>query len=132
MRLPSQAASVPACIKVDVLDVVRNIASMDRLLRAGFDLHFMTHGHTFWMENGGLKTTISDDSSTSPLQSRCRSATSTVEFSNGKTAVGARVAPIAADDERLEGSSRVEWTSQREDVEHQTCRRPGCGSCAER
>ena len=30
------------------------------------------------------------------------------EFSNGKTAVGARVAPIAAGDERLEESSTVE------------------------
>ena len=62
---------VPASIKVDVSDVARNVASMGRLLRAGFDLHFTNHGHTCWMENGGLKTTISEDSPTSeaPLNS---------------------------------------------------------------
>ena len=37
---------VPASIKVDVSDVARNVASMGRLLRAGFDLHFTNHGHT--------------------------------------------------------------------------------------
>ena len=64
-------APVPASIKVDVSDVARNVASMGRLLRAGFDLHFTNHGHTCWMENGGLKTTISEDSPTSeaPLYS---------------------------------------------------------------
>ena len=56
---------VPASIKVDVSDVARNVASMGRLLRARFDLHFTKHGHTCWMENGGLKTTISEDSPTS-------------------------------------------------------------------
>ena len=62
---------VPASIKVDVSDVARNVASMGRLLRAGFDLHFTNHGHTCWTENGGLKTTISEDSPTSeaPLYS---------------------------------------------------------------
>ena len=56
---------VPTSIKVDVSDVARNVASMGRLLRARFDLHFTNHGHTCWMENGGLKTTISEDSPTS-------------------------------------------------------------------
>ena len=62
---------VPASIKVDVSDVERNVASMGRLLRAGFDLHFTNHGHTCWMEYGGLRTTISEDSTTSeaPLYS---------------------------------------------------------------
>ena len=62
---------VPASIKVDVSDVARNVASMGRLLRAGFDLYFTNHGHTCWMENGGLKKTISEDSPTSdsPLYS---------------------------------------------------------------
>ena len=62
---------VPASIKVDVSDVARNVASMGRLLRAGFDLHFADHGHTCWMESGGLRTTISEDSPTSaaPLYS---------------------------------------------------------------
>ena len=41
---------VPASIKVDVSDVARNVASMGRLLRAGFDLHFTNQGHTCWME----------------------------------------------------------------------------------
>ena len=45
MRLP-----IPASIKVDVSEVARNVASMGRLLRAGCDLHFTNHGHTFWME----------------------------------------------------------------------------------
>ena len=54
---------VPASIKVDVSDVARNVASMGRLWRAGFDLHFTNHGHTCWM--------ISEDSPTSeaPLNS---------------------------------------------------------------
>ena len=62
---------VPASIKVDVSDVARNVASMGRLLRAGFDLHFTNHCHTCWMDNGGLKTKISEDSPTSeaPLKS---------------------------------------------------------------
>ena len=34
---------VPASIKVDVSDVARNVASMGRLLRARFDLHFTNH-----------------------------------------------------------------------------------------
>ena len=55
----------PASIKVDVSDVARNVAWMGRLLRAGFDLHFTNQGHTLWMENGGLRTTISEDSPTS-------------------------------------------------------------------
>ena len=42
---------IPASIKVDVSDVARNVASMGRLLRAGFDLHFTNRGHTCWMEN---------------------------------------------------------------------------------
>ena len=38
-------APIPASIKVDVSDVARNVASMGRLLRAGFDLHFTNRGH---------------------------------------------------------------------------------------
>ena len=42
MKFHGQAneTPVPASIKVDVSDVARNVASMGRLLRAGFDLHF--------------------------------------------------------------------------------------------
>ena len=38
-------APIPASINVDVSDVARNVASIGRLLRAGFDLHFTNHGH---------------------------------------------------------------------------------------
>ena len=39
-------APIPASIKVDVSDVARNVASMGRLLSAGFDLHFTNRAHT--------------------------------------------------------------------------------------
>ena len=90
-------APVPASVKVDVSDVARTVASTGRLLRARFDLH------SCWMENGGLKTTISKDSPTSeaPLCSHdVEVSPPPGEFSKGKTAVGARVAPIAVEDER--------------------------------
>ena len=101
-------APVPASIKVDVSDVARNVASMDRR----FDLHFTNHGHTCWMETGGLKNDdLSEDSPTSeaPLCSLdVEVPPPPGEFSDGKTTVGARVAPIAADDEILEESFTVE------------------------
>ena len=67
----TKEAPVPASIKVDVPDVARNVASTGRLLRAGFDLHVTNHGRICWMENGGLKATISEDRPTSeaPLNS---------------------------------------------------------------
>ena len=46
---------VPASIKVDVSDVASNVASMGRLLRAGFDLHFTNHGHTCWRKMDDLE-----------------------------------------------------------------------------
>ena len=101
---------IPASIKVAVSDVARNVASMGRLLRAGLDLHFTNHGHTCWMENGGLKTTVSEDgpASEAPLYSLdVEVLPPPGEFSNGKTTVGAWVAPIASEDERLEEGSRV-------------------------
>ena len=68
--------TVPASIKVDVSDVTRNVPSMGRLL----SLHFTNHGHTCWMENGGMNTTICEDSPTSEASSSpqfgCRSAAS--------------------------------------------------------
>ena len=48
-------ASIPASIKVDVSDVARSVASMGRLLRPFFDLHFTNRGHTCRMGNGGQK-----------------------------------------------------------------------------
>ena len=72
---------------------------MGRLLRAGFDLHFTNRGHTCWMET--------EDSSTSPapLDSLDVEPPPGVLLSNGKTADGASVAHIAAENERLEEGS---------------------------
>ena len=102
---------VPASIKVDVSDVARNVASTGRLLRAGFNVHFMNHGHTWWMDNGGLKTTISEDSPTSeaPLYSLDAEVLPPPgETCESRSAAGARIAPIAVDEERVEEGSRVE------------------------
>ena len=92
---------VPASIKVDVFDVARNVASMGIVLRAGFDLHFTNHGHTCWMENGGLKTTISEDSpkSEAPLYSLDVEVLPPLgETCKSKPVAGARIAPIAVDE----------------------------------
>ena len=62
------------------------------------------------MENGGLKTRISEDSpaSVAPLHSLDVEVLLPFVLSfNGKTAVGAWVAPTSAEDERLEEGSRV-------------------------
>ena len=110
---------VPASIKVDVSDAARNVASMSRLLRAGFDLHFTSHGHTCWMENGGLKTTISEDSPTSeaPLYSLdVEVLPPPGEICESRSAASARIAPIAMDDERVEEGSRVELAGLVRDV----------------
>ena len=48
-------------VKVDVSDVGRDVASMGRLLRAGFDMHFTNKGHDCWLEKDGKKTTIHED-----------------------------------------------------------------------
>ena len=110
---------VPASIKMDVSDVARNVASMGRLLRAGFDLHFTNHGHTCCMENGGLKTTISEDSPTSeaPLYSLdVEVLPPPGEICESKSTASARIAPIAMDDERVEEGSRVELAGLVRDV----------------
>ena len=110
---------VPASIKVDVSDVARNVASMGRLLRAGFDLHFTNQGHTCWMENGGLKTTISEDSPTSeaPLYSLdVEVLPPPGETCESRSTASARIAPIAMDDERVEEGNRVELAGLVRDV----------------
>ena len=104
-------APIPASIKVDVSDVARNVASMGRLLRAGFDLHFTNHGHTCWMEYGGLKTTISEDTETSdaPLYSLdVEMLPPQGEICESRSTASARIAPIVMNDERVEEGSRVE------------------------
>ena len=62
-------------LKMDASNVARNVASMGRLTRAGFDLHFTNHftnfGHTSWMERDGRRTMICEDDpqSDAPLYS---------------------------------------------------------------
>ena len=110
---------VPASINVDVSDVARNVASMGRLLRAGFDLHFTNHGHTCWIENGVLKTTISEDSPTSeaPLYSLdVEVLPPPGEICESRSTASARIASIAMDDERVEEGSRVELAGLVRDV----------------
>ena len=109
---------VPASIKVDESNVARNVASMGRLLRAGFDLHFTNHGHTCWMENGGLKTTISEDSPTSEALLYSLDVEVLLppgEICESKPAAGARIAPIAVDEEASgrRQQSGVGWTCAR-------------------
>ena len=102
---------VPASIKVDVSDVARNVA------RAGFDLHFTNHGHTCWMEIGGSRTKISEDSPTSeaPLYS-LEVLLPPGESCESRPTASARIAPIAMDDERVEEGSRVELAGLVRDV----------------
>ena len=115
----SNEAPVPASMKVDVSDVASKVAPVNRLLKAGFDLHFTNHGPPCWMENGGLKTAISEDSATSgaPLHTLdVEVSPPPGELSNGNTAVGPRVAPITAGDVRLEKGSRVELAGLVQDM----------------
>ena len=110
---------VPAGIKVDVSDVARNVASMGRLLRAGFDLHFTNHGHTCWMEIGGSRTTISEDSpmSEAPLYSfDVEVLPPPGESCESRPTASSRIAPTAKDDERVEEGSRVELAGLVRDV----------------
>ena len=51
-------------LKLDVSDVGKNVASMGRMLKAGFDLHFTNRGHDCWMEKDGLRTTVHEDDAT--------------------------------------------------------------------
>ena len=63
------------------------------------------------MENGGLKTTISEDSPTSeaPLYSLdVEVLPPSGEICESRSAASARIAPIAMDEERVEEGSRVE------------------------
>ena len=58
-----------ARLLVDVSDVGKNIASMGRLLRAGFDARFTRERHRCWMERDGQVATIfqDDERSEAPL-----------------------------------------------------------------
>ena len=52
---------IPYNLSMDVSDVAREVVSMGRLLRAGFDMHFANKGHTCWMEYRGASTRIEED-----------------------------------------------------------------------
>ena len=99
---------VPASIKVDVSDVARNVASMGRLLRAGLAFH-ESRAHLL----DGKWRIKNDDQRRQPnvtgssLQFGCRSAAPEGETCKSKPAVGARVAPIAADEE---WKKAAEWS----------------------
>ena len=71
------------------------------------------------MENGGLKTTISEDSPTSeaPLYSLdVEVLPPPGEICESRSTASARIAPIAMDDERVEEGSRVELAGLVRDV----------------
>ena len=100
-------------------DVARNVASMGRLLRAGLDLHFTNHGHTRWMENGSLRTTISEDSPTSeaPLYSvDVEVLLPPGESCESRSTASARIAPNVMNYERLEEGSEIELAGRVRDV----------------
>ena len=76
-------------------------------------------GHTCWMENEGMKTTISEDSPTSeaPLYSLdVEVLPPPGEICKSKPAAGARIAPIAVDEERVEEGNRVELAGLVRDI----------------
>ena len=83
------------------------------MLGAGFDA--MAALHESWSHllerKWWSETTVREDSATSeaPLYNLDVDVLPPpVEFLNGETAAGARVGPVAAENERLEGGSRVE------------------------
>jgi hypothetical protein len=60
---------ISCSLSMDVSHVGKDIVSMGRLLRAGFDMHFTDKGHTCWMEHQGVSSRIEEDdpSSEAPL-----------------------------------------------------------------
>ena len=50
-----------ARLLMDVSDVGKNVASMGRMLRAGFGMHFAREGHNCWMERDGQATALFED-----------------------------------------------------------------------
>ena len=50
-----ESEGMPGKLKMDVSEVGKNVASMGRMLRAGFDLHFTNMGHDCWMERDGRR-----------------------------------------------------------------------------
>ena len=109
---------VPASIKVDVSDVARNVASMGRLLRAGIRSALHESRPHCWVENGGLKTTTSEDSPTSeaPLYSLDVEVPPPGEICESRSTASARNAPIVMNDERVEEGTRVELAGLVRDV----------------
>ena len=52
---------IPCSLCVDVSDVGKDVASMGRMLRAGFDMHFIEKGHKCWMEHKGRQSKFEED-----------------------------------------------------------------------
>ena len=50
IEFQDEKESIPGQIKMDVSDVGKNVLSMGRLIRSGFDLHFTCNGHASWMK----------------------------------------------------------------------------------
>ena len=98
-------STVNGCLKMDVGDVSKNVASMGRLLRAGFDLHFTQDGHKCWMEKGGKVTQVYEDDpgSEAPLyHMRLRVMPPPTQRGSPATAPSL-VAPIVSESSMTEG-----------------------------
>lgn len=96
---------IDASLKMDASNVARNVASMGRLTRAGFDLHFTNFGHTSWMERDGRRTTIYEDDpqSDAPLYSmRLKVRPTPGSEAREPDAAPLRVAPVRRTDELYE------------------------------
>ena len=60
-RYGSKQDDIPCSLSMDVSDVGKDVVSMGRMLRAGFDMHFTEKGHKCCMEHGGRLSKIDED-----------------------------------------------------------------------
>ena len=101
--------NIEGSLRMDVSDVGKNVASMGRLLRAGFDMHFTSRGHECWMEHEGRKIQVfeDDENSDAPLYSmRLRVKSPPREAASSCS--GLLVAPIGASEEEIHEGCEVE------------------------
>ena len=100
--------------------LLETLPRWERLLRVGFDSHLTNFGHTCWMQKGRQQTTIKEERPTSeaPLYSLDVEVLPPLgALGDGKSTVGARVAPIAAAEcEQLEEGSKVEMAGLVQDL----------------
>ena len=59
-------SSLEGCIGVDIADVSKGVASMGRILRAGFDMRYTGRGHNCWMGRGGVRSTLFQNDAKAP------------------------------------------------------------------